>query len=134
VSPLRRLLRVLLAIVTLFAFSGSARAEYYCFGMQRTLARCCCASVDHDEPPAPEPSIERAPCCERRVTEAPAPVVRLEGSAASVTKAPLLSVTLDPFVVHAAEARAVASLRPIDTGPRAGPRVALYAKTSRYLI
>lgn len=128
------MLRVLLAVVTLFAFSGSVRAEYYCFGMQRTLARCCCASAAHDDPPAPEPSIERAPCCERRVKDAPASVVRLEGKASWVAKAPLLRTTNDPFVVHTTKSSAFDSPPPIDTGPRAGPRVARYLETSRYLI
>ena len=128
------MLRVLLAVVTLLAFTGGARAEYFCFGMQRTMARCCCASVDHERAPGSEPSIERAPCCERRVNEAAAPVVRLDGGAPSVEKAPLASVTSAPFVVHDAPASAFASLRAIDTGPRAGPGVARYALTSRYLI
>lgn len=128
------MLRVLLAVVTLLAFTGGARAEYFCFGMQRTMARCCCASVDHERAPKSEPSVERAPCCERRVNDVAAPLVRLDGSAPAVPKAPLTSMTSAQFVLHVAPVSTLASPRPIDTGPRAGPRVAVYARTSRYLI
>lgn len=126
------MLRVLLPVVTLLAFTGSARAEYFCFGMQRTLARCCCA-VEPAGAPEPQPSLDRAPCCERRVKEASAPVVRLDGSSLSVPKAPLAALT-EPFVVRASSVQVRPHARPVDWGPRAGPAVALYARTSRYLI
>src|SRR5687768_15599910 len=130
------MLRVLLAVVTLLAFTGGARAEYFCFAMQRTMARCCCAaaSTEHVRANDPVPSVDRAPCCERRIKEAPAPVGRLDGSSHSVPKAPLATVMTDPFVVHAGPAKRLASLRPVDWGPRAGPDIPLYARTSRYLI
>jgi hypothetical protein len=133
VSFVRRILQVLLAVVTLLAFTSGARAEYFCFGMQRTMARCCCAA-EHESAQDPGPSADRAPCCERRIKDSPAPVVRLDGGAPSVPKAPLAGVVVHPFVVHAATATSAASTRPVDGGPRAGPGVALYARTSRYLI
>lgn len=129
------MLRVLLAVVTLLAFTGGARAEYFCFGMQRTMARCCCAALA--EPASakePGPSVDRAPCCERRIKEATAPVGRLDGSSPSVSKAPPVATIAGAFVVHAATARSFAAPRPVDFGPRAGPGDALYARTSRYLI
>jgi hypothetical protein len=135
VSFVRRMLRVLLAVVTLLAFTGGARAEYFCFGMQRTMARCCCAaSTEHASANDPIPSVDRAPCCERRIKEATAPVGRLDASSHSVPKAPLATVMNDPFVVHAGPAKVLASQRPVDWGPRAGPDIPLYARTSRYLI
>jgi hypothetical protein len=131
----RRMLRVLLAVVTLIAFTGGARAEYFCFGMQRTMARCCCpASTEHESANEPFPSVDRAPCCERRIKEVTAPVGRFDGGSPSVPKAPLATVMSDPFVVHPGPANVFASLRPVDWGPRAGPDIALYARTSRYLI
>jgi hypothetical protein len=90
--------------------------------------------VAQQRAPEPEPRIERAPCCERRVKGAPAPAVRLDGSANVVPKAPIAQVTLEPFPVRAAPASPFASHRPVATGPRAGPSVALHAQTCRYLI
>jgi hypothetical protein len=133
-SLARRVLSGLIAVATLLALSQSARAEFFCFGMQRTMARCCCGTDERVDPPEPEPSIERAPCCERRVSEASAPPVRLDGNAPSVAKAPpALAPNSMPTFRDVLVSRP-ASQRPIDSGPRAGPSLAVYQRTSRYLI
>jgi hypothetical protein len=133
-SLARRVFHGLLAVAMLLALSQSGRAEFFCFDMQRTMARCCCGTDERVDPPEPEPSVERAPCCERRVSEANAPPVRLDGSTPSVEKAKIALAPSSRPALRAMLTSRPASQRRIDTGPRAGPALALYARTSRYLI